>query len=391
MPLQVSSFQNLRSKVRVLCAAAFSLLVVGSVYAQSTDARFPTPVQTSEVLGTIAARDIGDARLTDYFYTFTGVPGDLLITFESRNLNGDLDIFTAGELRPLLKITVYAESGSPVTKSIYFRKRESLILRVEARSPNDDSGTYHIRFSGSFEPVAGGPLAAESEAKTAEPSKPSSGKRGTKVSSVGARIEEPAAEVAAAPTPAPTPAATETATNAPAKNARGRRPATRRTATKPPIKEAKEPAKTSVEAANETVADADAAKDAAKKAAKKDVTETETKPAATPTAGNVTAAGENKPVPANEDSKTANKRASARRGTGRRTPTPKPAPKPAVEPPAESGPRLVIEVKDGTRIEHFMTSVRRVTVENNQVVVVGRDGKVERVPMANVVRMSIGP
>src|SRR3979490_2563852 len=147
------SAARIRSLARVVLAAAFSLLAVVGVYAQSADARFPTPVQTSEVEGTIAARDIGDARLTDYFYTFTGVPGDLLITIESRNLNGDLDIFTAGELRPLLKISVYAESTSPVTKNLYFRKRESLILRIEARTPNDDGGTFRIRFSGSFEPI----------------------------------------------------------------------------------------------------------------------------------------------------------------------------------------------------------------------------------------------
>src|SRR3989442_13769385 len=151
---------QVRSMASVLCATAFSLLVVVGVCAQSTDVRFPTPVQTNEIVGTIAARDIGDARLTDYFYTFTGVPGDLLITIESRNLNGDLDVFTAGELRPLLKITVYAESPSTVTKNIYFRKREGLILRIETGTPNDNKGTYQNRFSGSFETISV-PLADE--------------------------------------------------------------------------------------------------------------------------------------------------------------------------------------------------------------------------------------
>ena len=72
---------QVRSMASVLCATAFSLLVVVGVCAQSTDVRSPTPVQTNEIVGTIAARDIGDARLTDYFYTFTGVPGDQGVEF----------------------------------------------------------------------------------------------------------------------------------------------------------------------------------------------------------------------------------------------------------------------------------------------------------------------
>jgi len=32
-----------------------------------------------------------------------------------------------------------------------------------------------------------------------------------------------------------------------------------------------------------------------------------------------------------------------------------------------------------------------VTIENNQIVVVGRDGRIERQPMTNVLRMSIEP
>jgi CRISPR/Cas system-associated endonuclease Cas1 len=38
-----------------------------------------------------------------------------------------------------------------------------------------------------------------------------------------------------------------------------------------------------------------------------------------------------------------------------------------------------------------MSTVRRVTVENGQVVVVGKDGKIQRIPLANVLRMSISP
>jgi hypothetical protein len=36
-----------------------------------------------------------------------------------------------------------------------------------------------------------------------------------------------------------------------------------------------------------------------------------------------------------------------------------------------------------------MATVRRVIVENGQVVVVGTDGKIQRIPLATVVRMTI--
>jgi phage terminase small subunit len=38
-----------------------------------------------------------------------------------------------------------------------------------------------------------------------------------------------------------------------------------------------------------------------------------------------------------------------------------------------------------------MSTVRRVTVENGLIVVTTKDGKVERQPMTNVVRMAIEP
>src|SRR4051795_7647464 len=144
-------------------AIAVLLLVVGSVSAQSIDPNAPSPVRSNSVTGRIAARDLGDARLTDHYYALVGTPGDLLITVNSNNLNGDVDVFTATTLRPLLKLTLYAESAAPVTKGIYLRKREELILRIEGRSPNDDEGTYRLSFGGSFEPIVGGPDIAEAE------------------------------------------------------------------------------------------------------------------------------------------------------------------------------------------------------------------------------------
>src|SRR5258705_4830019 len=145
-----------KSAFRV-CTLILMILTCGmGIEAQSLDPGSPTPVRTNNVLGKISARDLGDARLTDHYYVFTGTPGDLLITVKSQNLNGDIDVFTAGSLRPLLKLTLYAESTAPITKGIYLRKREALVLRVEARSPNDDDGQYQLSFNGSVEPIFGG-------------------------------------------------------------------------------------------------------------------------------------------------------------------------------------------------------------------------------------------
>ena len=75
----------------------------------------PRPSGTMRLSENWRARS-GDSRLTDHFYAFTGTPGDLVIAIETQNLNGDMDVFTAGGLRPVLKVALYAEIGSPVSK-----------------------------------------------------------------------------------------------------------------------------------------------------------------------------------------------------------------------------------------------------------------------------------
>ncbi len=310
-----------------LFVLALLLSLGASVRAQSTDPNAPWPVRSNTVTARIAARDLGDARLTDHYYAFTGTPGDLLITIQSNNLNGDVDVFTAGTLRPLFKLTLYAEISTPVTKGVYLRKREDLILRVEARSPNDDEGIYRVTFGGSFQPIEGGPDIAETETPSTSPGEtPASGRKTKRVSSVGARIEEPAppvTEVAATPTPEPTPEAKPVETPA-------------------PVEEKTE-----------------------------------------------------KPTPVRN---TRTRRPGVRRPTTPRTrdtvasETPQPKPPPVEpEPEPEIGPRLVIETNDGTLINRSMSTVKRVTVENGQVVVTGKDWRIQRVLLINVVRMSISP
>jgi hypothetical protein len=326
----------------VFCLVAVLLGTAASLSAQSLDPNAPAPVRTNTVNGQIAARDLGDSRNTDHYYAFTGTPGDLLITVQSQNLNGDVDVFTAGTLRPLLKLTLYAESSSPVTKSIYLRKREDLILRIEARSPNDDQGTYRLFFGGSFEPIIGGPEIAENETPATSAETPSGSRRTKRVSSVGATIvepEPPVTEVAASPTPEPAPSPeakpTESPVEKPSETAENAKPST---AARTPRSRKAPPRRVGTTA----------------RAPK----ETTRKPTETP-----------------RTSETAR-------------PSVEPAP---AEPEPEVGPRLVIETTDGTLINRPMSGVRRVTVENGQVVVVGKDGKIDRVLLANVVRMSIAP
>jgi hypothetical protein len=319
----------------------------GSARSQSTDIAWPSPVRGNEVVGTISARDLGDPRLTDYFYAFSGTPGDLLITVESRNLNGDIDVFTFSGLRPLLKFTVYAGSSSAITKSIYLRQQEDLILRIEGRTPNDDEAGYRILFSGSFLPIVSGPLAEHEDALQPATTAAAPGKGGRRVSSVGARIEEPVTEVAAAPTPEPTPIESPEPTPAPAKPSRSpgpRRPAPRRTRPTTPSKP-EETAKTEPDS-------------------KPPVEVAETEPKTAPKG----------------------KRPTRRSTAAKRVEKP-----PPTQEPEDTGPRLLIETSDGTLVDRYMNSVRRVTVENGQVVVVGKDGKIQRIPLASVVKMTIAP
>jgi hypothetical protein len=328
MQLFCSEFLAQKRKGAKVFLLAFVLAMATSAAAQSQDPSAPSPVRSNTINGRIAARDLGDARLTDHYYAFTGTPGDLLITVQSRNLNGDVDVFTAGTLRPLLKLSLYAESATPVTKGIYLRRREDLILRVEARSPNDDEGTYRLFFGGSFEPIIGGPDIAETETPSSPTETPIAGRKTKRVSSVGARIEEPeppVTEVAAAPTPEPTP---------------------------------------------------------------------EARPVETPKRSEKRAEAESeKPAPVARNPRT--RRSSGRRVTvsppPKRAPTSQPKPQPEPQPEPEIGPRLVIETNDGTLINRSMSTVRRVTVENGQVVVINRDGTVNRILLANIVRMSISP
>ncbi len=349
--------------------------------AQSGDVTFPTPVISDSVNGTIMPRDIGDARLTRHFYALNGTEGDLLITVESANLNGDVDLFTAVTLRPLAKVTLYAGSSAPtrVTRSVYLRRAETLVLRVEGRTATDADASYTIRFAGAFAPAAN--MGASSAVSTL-PTLPSQrvDKNARRASAVGARLEEPEVETpasampatvaeAVAPAPLPTESPATAATPAPEASASNKPNPRRRVRVRPPPKTARTTSTPDSAEAKKTTADSPGA-------------ETPGAPvtAATPS--------ETSPDTTNPRRRSTRNRASASKRTDT-TRAAETSATPAV--PAQVSALLIIVNRDGTRSERDMNSVRRVTVENGMLVVVGRDGKIERQPMTGVLRMSIEP
>lgn len=344
---------RLRSSILLLMVLAVLFALAPSRFAQSTDQTLPTPVLTNEITGKIKALDLGDPRSTRHFYAFDASPGDLLITVDSKNLNGDIDVFTAVTFRPLMKTSVYASSQSgEITKGIYLRTHQILILRVEARSPSDEPGTYHIRFGGTFERFSGGiPVAEASTAESEETAEKSSANR---LSSVGATIPRPPNEnvetAEAKPSPSPenvekTPEETATAKKTTSNTSR-------RTTSRPPPRRGARPAPkptTTVKKTEPAKTETETAKIETEKPA-------EEKPAVT-----------EKPVE-----------------------TTPPAEKPKTQ-DVLTGARLIIEEKDGTKIDRPMSTVRRVVIEGSAIVIILKTGKIERVPMSDVAKMSIEP
>lgn len=328
---------------RLTAVCLFLLAMALTSHAQSTNIEFPTAVVANEVSGVIAARDIGDSRLTRHYYLLVGTQGDLVLSVESTNLNGDVDLFTAGSLRPLTKLSIFAGlSTTSTTNSVYLRRRESLILRVEARSANDEPGTYRVRFSGGFEPMAEVTTTLENTDPTVSATR-SDGKNVRRVNSAGARINEPLPEIASTTEPVESvvPGTVETEKT--------------ETETPPP---AEEPAPV-------------------KPKPTKPVRVAKTKPSAPTTRRRTRTAAKKKvePAPATETAT---------------SPAPPTTPAPATAEPVLN-PRLIIETRDGVRVERYMSEVRRVTVERGQLIVVTIDGRIERRPMTSVLRVAIEP
>lgn len=335
-----------------------------------------------EIAGVVSPLDLGDSRLTRHFYTFGGAQGDVELTVDSNNLEGDIDLFVAAGLRPLVKITLYPGLNSGIARTVYLRRAETLVLRVQARSPNDADGSYRIRLGGSFVPAV-----AASATKPAAGAKSAADEatRGTdnktrRVSSVGARIAEPKVEVSvdysrpALPVPTPEAAAPAARPTAARRGAGAARP------------NARTPART---------------RSARRGDARGSAAGTPATPAPAGGEGSTTPAASGAETPeaaagagaraADAARATRTSRANRARPTAGAT-TAEPAPgAPAAMGLELPGTRLVLELREGGQLVREMSDVRRVTIERGFVVVLLKSGRTERQPLSNVLRMSIEP
>ncbi|HLL73952.1 MAG TPA: hypothetical protein VK421_01540 [Pyrinomonadaceae bacterium] len=353
--------------------------------AQSSDPEQPTPTLSSEITGRIAPRDVGDPRRTRHFYAFGAQQGDLEITVEGTNLEGDVDLFTAATLRPLAKVTLYAGLGAPVTRTVFMRRPESLVLRVQARTPNDAEGSYRIRLGGTFVPAVASntttPEPSPAESAAASPARAATGRR---VTSTGARIDEPRQEptpeaaVARVEEPAATPEPAAPSTPPRRTTTRGRagtREGTRRGSSRAGT------------AADRAARDAERSRD---EAAAREEPAAETPPATTreeAAASPATRTNRTRP-PRGRTGGTARRGGQAPAETEPNAATTEPAAPTGLELP---GTRLVLELREGGRVEREMSEVRRVAVERGMIVITHKSGRTERQPLSNVLRMSIEP
>jgi hypothetical protein len=342
------------------CGALMTLALGQAAIAQSTDANFPTNVTTNEIVGTIRARDVGDSRLTSYYYTFDGGQGDMFINVVSRNFAGDIDVFAAEGLRPLTKMVIFAEGGPNETgRLIYMRKPERLILRVQGRTPDDDAATFQIKFGGSF--IA---MAESSDDKTPKLD------RSETVSDAGIKVNSVGTIVAVIPKPQPPKKTVETVPQKPAEPVAKSKPTpeaeSKQTIPPPPevtvsenIPPAKEPAKSEVPAKR--------SKPPVKKAAVE----------------GPTTIFNGKPKP---KTKGAGTTTAAKTKAAAKTATPPP---PVTADPMASI-HLVVLLKDGNKIEHPMNEVVKFSVDKGVLTVITKEGLVTY-PMLDVAKVTISP
>jgi hypothetical protein len=347
-------------------------MLVGAIAAQSTDQGFPTPVRTNEITGAIKPRDVGDARLTSHYYTFEGAQGDLFINVQTTNFSGDIDVYVVPGLRPLTKMVLYADaSGSETGRVVYLRKPETILLRIEGRTPGDEDATYRIKFAGGF-------LASKAPDNTPEaPKVTAENQSNIRVNSVGTILEV---------IPKPTPAPAETV-EAVAKEARAEEEKAVASEEKKPV----EPIAETVAPKQEVVVtDPLIDKSEPKPPPRRNSRARSSRAAARPPK----AASDKKPAEVSlEEGK---ERAEAT------TPSPEIEPKAkrttrqgnrkaaeAEEPDPMANVRLVIRFKDGSSIERPMTEVFKFTVERAMLTVISKDGTIGRYRMAEVAGVTI--
>ncbi len=358
----------------------FVVLSIMTVAAQSTSQSFPTPIAGNEISGQIPARDIGDARLTSYFYTFNGTQGDVFINVVTSNLNGDIDIFTADNLKPLTKVTIYSDvSQNETGRVIYLRKPEKLILRIEGRTPNDDPATFRIKFAGSFAPSK---ITAENEVPDL-PEVKAENQGDIKVNSVGTII-------AVEPKPTPTPKET-TAKNESKPGRTNKKPITKNSEENAAENKDEEVKTQPVFVEKEiivtvtenkkipgVIADEQATEERSDKKPTKIViaNETEVQTVAEiekPKENNE----ENPKTEAVENSEAKKSKSKSKKETKAKAPNPL------------DNVHLTVLFKDGTKIEHQMSDVFRMNVDKGILTIITNTGKIGRYSILDVEKMTI--
>ncbi|MGI8493976.1 MAG: hypothetical protein ACR2L1_01520 [Pyrinomonadaceae bacterium] len=323
-----------------------------AVFSQSSSPEFPTAVSTNEITGSIPARDLGDARLTTFYYTFNGTQGDIFINISASNFTGDVDVFSAEGLRPISKISFYGDAALTETgRVIYLRKPDKLILRVQGRTPDDNAATFRIKFAGSF-------LAVEDNGENKQLALPTVNTEetsGIRVNSVGTIIKT-------TPTPESKKTIAETKTDEETKI---------------------EKAETTEEIVSENAAKVIVTNELGDKKSEDEAKETAETPKKTP--------AKTKPAARNT-------RRGARRNTAAKTPAKSKTAENAektenAETSKTANPlenvRLVVLLKNGDKMEFPMPEVFRFSLNNGILTIITKDGKIQRTPIVDVQKMTI--
>lgn len=353
------------TRIRKHICKGFSVLMIALasaavVFSQSTDQNFPTPVTDTFIESTIIARDIGDSRLTNYFYTFDGDQGDLFINIVTNNLTGSIDLFTLDGLRPMTKISVYGDlSESETGRVVYLRKREKLLLRIQGRTPNDEPATFRIKFAGSFVAANAGETNAQPELPTIK-----ADNTGIVVNSVGTVIERRQSE-----------------------------PPTKATAeTKPEAQTQTEAIAKGVPIAEENQAAED--KERENKVAVTPKTEVvvtdklKTEPSKKPESAKSAKNTRRKRVAAKKPKNKGDEKKAEEAAKVQPDDTEKTVPEKTPEKSLASI-RLIVLFKDGTKIERPMDEVLRFTVDDGVLTIISKDGRIGRYSIFDVVKTTI--
>ncbi len=334
--------------VSVVSIFLFSL----AVPAQSTNQSFPTAVTANEISGTIKARDLGDARLTSYFYVFNGNQGDIFINVVTKNLDGDIDVFTADNLRPLTKIRVYSDNPEGETgRVIYLRQPQKLILRIEGKTPTDEPATFRIKFAGSFQAMTG-----TNEPDEKDPEVASREESDVRVNSVGTIIE---VKPKPKPTPKPSTAKVETEDSKKPDEKRETETVVTRTAEKEAPEPEKEDRKPEVVVTDDLPDKKDEKRD--EKVAEKE----------TPEENNPSTERQVKPK------------------KPRTTRTDKKAEIEPVSPSDLVNIRLIVEFKDGRKIERPMSEILKFGVDKGILTIIVKDGSIGRYSILDIAKITV--